>query len=84
MVKKLKVIKKGLKLEQKPLKRLNFYNVAGIRFNNIATNDALVKSKLNEMSNQGWELFTVVAGVESADKERDAIFITRYIFRRPV
>jgi len=44
----------------------------------------LVKSKLNEMSNQGWELFTVVAGVESADKERDAIFITRYIFRRPV
>ena len=65
-------------------KLLNFYNVAGIRFNNVATNDALVKSKLNEMSNQGWELFTVVAGVESADKERDAIFITRYIFRRPV
>ena len=44
-------------------KLLNFYNIAGIRFNNIATNDALVKSKLNEMSNQGWELFTVVAVV---------------------
>ena len=63
-------------------KLLNFYNVAGIRFNNIATNDAMVRSKLNEMSTQGWELFTVTSGVESADKERDAIFITRYIFRK--
>mgnify|MGYP001300975847 FL=1 len=63
-------------------KLLNFYNVGGIRFNNIATNDAMVKSKLNEMSTQGWELFSVASGVESADKERDAIFITRYIFRK--
>lgn len=63
-------------------KLLNFYNVAGIRFNNIATNDAMVKSKLNEMSTQGWELVFVSSGVESADKERDAIFITRYHFRK--
>jgi len=63
-------------------KLLNFYNVGGIRFNNIATNDAMVKSKLNEMSTQGWELFSVASGVESADKERDAIFISRYIFRK--
>ena len=63
-------------------KLLNFYNVAGIRFNNIATNDAMVKSKLNEMSAQGWELVFVTSGVESADKERDAIFITRYHFRK--
>ena len=63
-------------------KLLNFYNVGGIRFNNIATNDAMVRSKLNEMSTQGWELFSIASGVESADKERDAIFITRYIFRK--
>lgn len=63
-------------------KLLNFYNVGGIRFNNIATNDAMVRSKLDEMSTQGWELFSVASGVESADKERDAIFITRYIFRK--
>ncbi|MGC6479198.1 MAG: hypothetical protein ACON42_02340 [Flavobacteriaceae bacterium] len=63
-------------------KLLNFYNVAGIRFNNIATNDAMVKAKLNEMSSLGWELAFVTSGVESADKERDAIFITRYHFRR--
>ncbi|MBT3444212.1 MAG: hypothetical protein HN443_04135 [Flavobacteriaceae bacterium] len=30
-------------------KLLNFYNIAGIRFNNIATNDAMIKAKLNEM-----------------------------------
>jgi len=63
-------------------KLLNFYNVAGIRFNNIATNDAMIKAKLNEMSAQGWELVSIAAGVESADKERDAIFITRFFFKR--
>ena len=63
-------------------KLLNFYNIAGIRFNNIATNDAMIKAKLNEMSAQGWELVSVAAGVESADKERDAIFITRFFFKR--
>ena len=31
-------------------KILNFYNIGGIRFENIATNDGIVKSKLNEMS----------------------------------
>ena len=30
---------------------------------------------------QGWELAFVTSGVESADKERDAIFITRYPFQ---
>ena len=63
-------------------KLLNFYNIAGIRFNNIATNDAMIKAKLNEMSVQGWELVSIAAGVESADKERDAIFITRFFFNR--
>ena len=37
-------------------KLLNFYNLGGIRFNNIATNDAMVKSKLNQMAADGWEL----------------------------
>ena len=85
--KKIKSDKKRSEIRTKAFeetKLLNFYNVGGIRFNNVATNDALVKSKLNEMSIQGWELFTVVAGVESADEKKDAIFITRYIFRRPL
>ena len=65
-------------------KLLNFYNLAGIRFNNIATNDAMIRAKLNEMSAKGWELVSIAAGVESADKERDAIFITRFFFKKEI
>jgi hypothetical protein len=63
---------------------LNFYNLAGIRFNNIATNDAMIRAKLNDMSTQGWELVSIAAGVESADQERDAIFITRFFFKKEI
>ena len=64
-------------------KLLNFYNIAGIRFNNIATNDAMVKSKLNQMAAEGWELFSVTGGVESSgDKDPNGIYLTRYIFKR--
>lgn len=64
-------------------KLLNFYNIGGIRFNNIATNDAMVRSKLNIMSENGWELFSVTSAVESAgDKDNNGIFVTRYLFRK--
>ena len=46
-------------------KLLNFYNEGGIRFQNIATNDALITSKINDMLANGWELFNVKTGVES-------------------
>lgn len=46
-------------------KLLNLYNEGGIRFQNVATNDALIMSKINDMLTQGWELFYVGAGVES-------------------
>lgn len=46
-------------------KLLNLYNEGGIRFQNLATNDALMMSKINDMLAQGWELFYVGAGVES-------------------
>ena len=64
-------------------KLLNFYNLGGIRFNNIATNDAMIRSKLNAMSKDGWELFSVSSAVESSgDKDPNGIFITRYLFRK--
>lgn len=65
-------------------KILNFYSMVGINFQNIASNDALFSSMLNDLTAQGWDLFTVVAGVESdAGKgDGDGIFITRYIFRK--
>tara|TARA_B100001059_G_scaffold217266_1_gene236348 strand:- start:108 stop:599 length:492 start_codon:yes stop_codon:yes gene_type:complete len=66
-------------------KLLNFYNLGGIRFNNIATNDAMVKSKLNEMAANGWELTFVTGGVESSgDKDPNGIYLSRYVFKKPL
>ncbi|MGI9543719.1 MAG: hypothetical protein ACR2MX_10700 [Cyclobacteriaceae bacterium] len=65
-------------------KLLNFYSAVGINFQNIASNDALISSKLNQMVAEGWELAFVLSGVEGDAGETDGhgIFITRYIFKR--
>jgi hypothetical protein len=65
-------------------KLLNFFNLGGIRFQNIAANDAVISSKINTMISEGWELAFVTSAVESdAGKgDGDGIFITRYIFKR--
>lgn len=65
-------------------KLLNFYNLGGIRFQNIAANDAVITSKINAMIDEGWELAFVNSAVESDAGEKDGqgIFITRYIFKR--
>ncbi len=58
--------RKDLRLKDfEETKLLNFYNAGGIRFQNIASNDALVTSKINEMLSEGWDLFFVSTGVES-------------------
>jgi hypothetical protein len=65
-------------------KLLNFYSMAGINFQNVASNDALATSMLNSMLKDGWKLFTVVSGVESDAGKGDGagIFITRYVFMK--
>ncbi|MDO5979629.1 hypothetical protein [Flavivirga spongiicola] len=65
-------------------KLLNFYNIGGIRFQNIAANDALITSKINTMIEEGWELAFVTSAVESkgGKDDKQGIFITRYIFKR--
>lgn len=65
-------------------KLLNFYNLGGIRFQNIAANDALLSSMINDMVANGWELVFVTSAVESdaGDKDGQGIFITRYIFKK--
>jgi hypothetical protein len=65
-------------------KLLNFYNVGGIRFQNIAANDAVISSKLTAMLADGWDLIFVTSAVESdaGDEDGQGIFITRYIFKR--
>ena len=65
-------------------KLLNFYNLGGIRFQNIAANDAVISSKINTMIEESWELAFVTSAVESDAGKGDGtgIFITRYIFKR--
>lgn len=71
---------------------LNFYSLTGINFQNIASNDALITSKINNLTKAGWELAFVASGVESdagtskglggGQSDGDGIFITRLFFKR--
>jgi hypothetical protein len=65
-------------------KMLNFFSMVGINFQNIASNDALIMSKLNEMDAQGYDLAFVTSGVESDAGKDDGqgIFITRLYFKQ--
>lgn len=65
-------------------KLLNFFNLGGIRFQNIAANDAVMTSKINTMIEEGWDLAFVTSAVESFGGKGDnnGIFITRYIFKK--
>ena len=87
-----KVKRKDAKIDNfNESKLLNFYSLVGINFQNIASNDALITSKLNQRAEEGWELAFVVSGVESDAGTREGdkgqndgkgIFITRFIFKR--
>lgn len=70
--------------ELKETKILNFYSLTGINFQNIASNDAVLTSKINNLVNEGWELAYVTSAVESDAGKDDGvgIFITRFIFKR--
>ncbi len=65
-------------------KLVNFYSAVGINFQNVASNDALLSSKVNTMISEGWDLTFVTSGVESDAGKGDGkgIFITRFIFKR--
>lgn len=79
------VKRKGLKIDNlNETKLLNFYSLGGINFQNIASNDAITTSKLNDLAGEGWLLMHVVSGVESDAGKDDGngIFITRYIFSK--
>ena len=66
-------------------KLLNFFSIAGINFQNIASNDAVISSKINDLAKEGWQLMFVTSGVESDAGKQDGegIFITRLIFKKP-
>lgn len=64
-------------------KMLNFFSLVGINFQNVASNDAVIMSKLNEMHSQGYDLAFVTSGVESDAGKYDGngIFVTRLYFK---
>ncbi|MEM6359158.1 MAG: hypothetical protein AAF149_10460 [Bacteroidota bacterium] len=79
------VKRKSIKVDNlEETKMLNFYSITGINFQNIASNDALISSKLDQMTEAGWELAFITSAVESDGGAPDGkgIFITRYIFKR--
>lgn len=61
---------------------MNFYSMVGINFKNVANNDRLIVDNINQWTSEGWELNNVTTGVQSGEK--NGIFITRYLFRKPV
>jgi len=68
---------------------LNFYSVTGINFKNVANNDRIIVETINKHIAEGWELHTVTTGVNdsgggSGGGGGTGIFITRYLFRRPL
>lgn len=65
-------------------KLLNLYNMGGIRMQNIAANDAVVKSKVNTMLSEGWKIISINSAVEAfaGKDDTDGIFLTRYYFQR--
>ena len=65
-------------------KLVNFYSAVGINFQNVASNDALLSSKINTMIGEGWDIAFVTSGVGSDSGKGDGkgIFITRFIFKR--
>lgn len=80
-----KVKRNDLKIENfEETKLLNFYSAAGINFQNIASNDAIVAAKITQMSAEGWELITVVSGVESDAGKEDGqgIYVTRFFLKK--
>jgi hypothetical protein len=61
----------------------NLYSMMGIKMENIFENDQDVVSKLNDLSNEGWELAFSNTGVQSpTDGGSSGIYCTRYILRR--
>lgn len=81
------VSRKELKVDKfDEAKLLNFFSAAGINFQNIASNDAMIAARIMELESEGYSLIYVTSAVESfAGKDDDSgIFISRMYFKKSV
>lgn len=79
------VRRRDLKIDEfEETKLLNFFSLGGINFQNVASNDAMISEKINQLTMEGWELAFVTSGVESSagGDDGEGIFITRFVFKR--
>ena len=67
-------------------KLLNFFSAAGINFQNIASNDAMIAARIMELESEGYSLVNVTSAVESVGGKDDSsgIFISRMFFKKTV
>jgi hypothetical protein len=81
------VSRKELKVDKfDEAKLLNFFSAAGINFQNIASNDAMIAARIMELESEGYSLVHVTSAVESFSGNDDGsgIFISRMYFRKSV
>ena len=81
------VSRKELKVEKfDEAKLLNFFSAAGINFQNIASNDAMIAARIMELESEGYSLVHVTSAVESFSGGDDGsgIFISRMYFKKVV
>ena len=81
------VSRKELKVDNfDETKMLNFFGVAGINFQNIASNDAMIAARIMELESEGYTMAYVTSAVESYGGKDDdgGIFISRMYFRKSV
>lgn len=66
------------------IKLSNIYDGLDVAFKNVASNDAMIASKINSMVKEGWNLVYVTSAVESDSGEADryGLLITRLFFSR--
>jgi hypothetical protein len=70
------------KLDQ--IKLLELYDGIEVSFQNVASNDAMITSKINSMLEEGWSLTFVTSAIESdaGNDDRNGIVITRLFFSK--
>jgi hypothetical protein len=81
------VSRKELKVDRfDETKLLNFFSAAGINFQNIASNDAMIAARIMELESEGYSLAYVTSAVESFSGNEDGsgIFISRMYFKKTI
>jgi hypothetical protein len=81
------ISRKELKVDKfDEAKLLNFFSAAGINFQNIASNDAMIAARIMELESEGYTLAYVSSAVESyaGKQDENGIFISRMYFKKSV